>query len=488
MTTPTQSPALPRHVGMALVVLLLAVLIGIAVLPLGDTRSAPTAQPPPAGNPPPAGTPPADQAATAVPAGYPAPPVEVPATVEAYPGPAETAAATQAPATAQPTPAPTTVAPTQSPRLTPAGTAAATSTPPPPPPPESVPAPTALAFAPSGARALWAENNPYPNGATVWSADPADIAARQKVLAFEREFVMEGVLSPDGARLALITVMESTVTVWVANVDGSDLRQAAQGAALDPWAQGGPSGLFWSPDGKAFVYSNMHRVQVTPAAPGQPDVKIIQTIDRVEIATQAGEPIVEMPDDEPLTLLGLSADGQQVYYAWGWLDPATNRGAPCELWTAGMDGGDARKLVTLGTDEGWPLLSADGADFLVTAGDGLARIPTGAVERRPVKVPEGFELAWWPQAPEWLLARPKADGQGTYAGRIDPQTKLFDVLGELSGAGVWAPVRVSPDRQWLAAYRTEPGARRWLYWVHLPTGAQVPVRPADWVTFVDWLK
>jgi hypothetical protein len=124
MTTPSQSPVIPRRFGVVLVVLLLAVLVAVALAPLGDTQFAATPQPQPAGNPPPVNPLPAATYATGVPAGYPAPPTVVP--VEAYPGPGETGTATLAPATAQPT---------QAPLLTPTGTITATFTPPPPPPP-----------------------------------------------------------------------------------------------------------------------------------------------------------------------------------------------------------------------------------------------------------------------------------------------------------------------------------------------------------------
>jgi hypothetical protein len=139
MTTPSQSPVIPRRLGAVLVVLLLAVLIAVALAPLGDTGSTATPQPP-AGNPPPVNPLPAATYATAVPPGYPAPPAAVPVTAEAYPGPGEMAPATAeaypGPGdTAMATLAPGTAQPAQTPLLTPTGTITATFTPPPPPPP-----------------------------------------------------------------------------------------------------------------------------------------------------------------------------------------------------------------------------------------------------------------------------------------------------------------------------------------------------------------
>ena len=110
--------------------------------------------------------------------------------------------------------------------------------------------PTPLTLPPSIYQALWVENAPASStkkAAVFWRADPANVGARQRVLALDGVDVISAVLAPNGLQLAIVTSSWETSAhpLWLANSDGSGLRQVATSA-------GQPA---WSVDGTSIVYA-----------------------------------------------------------------------------------------------------------------------------------------------------------------------------------------------------------------------------------------
>lgn len=205
--------------------------------------------------------------------------------------------------------------------------------------------------------ATWMQLDVSPNGRTIlfdllgdiYALDIAGGAARPLLtgMAFERD----PVFSPDGKRFAFISDRSGVTNLWVANADGTGLRQLSQDGSLTLYAA--PA---WSPDGTSvYVSRAVHSVLAFelwkfPAAGG------------------AGTVVVKaQPNNEDwdkrINAMGavISPDGRFAYYA-------TKRG---HTWTEGdpPNWTIARQNLTTGVDEPFlaplggalaPALSHDG--------------------------------------------------------------------------------------------------------------------------------
>ena len=71
--------------------------------------------------------------------------------------------------------------------------------------------------------------------------------ARQ-ITSIAGDRVTHSSLSPDGTRVAMISMANGTTDIWLQNVDGSGLRQLTNDPPADAWP-------VWSPDGRSIMYT-----------------------------------------------------------------------------------------------------------------------------------------------------------------------------------------------------------------------------------------
>lgn len=210
-----------------------------------------------------------------------------------------------------PYPPPITLTGQSIPTIPPTVTRAPKPSPSPTPIPTATPVPTPLPLPPSAFYALWVENYPEGQGCVLWLADPRDIGNRKEVLRFERDAIAEAALSSNGRKLALITTYWKTATLWVANVDGADLQQLDQAAAL--------GGLFWSRDSRSLAYNIGWREEVTMPSEktGTPGPVSVWrgAVELVDVTTGEKKRLLEIEPDASLSVLGWSVDGRELYYS-----------------------------------------------------------------------------------------------------------------------------------------------------------------------------
>jgi len=100
----------------------------------------------------------------------------------------------------------------------------------------------------------------YRNGATVISSHDLATGARRKVAAYGGTSGSPA-LSPDGRLVAMISSKSGSPDLYVANADGSGLRQLTQ----TPQAESSPC---WSPDGQTLCFTSGTRLYLINANGG----------------------------------------------------------------------------------------------------------------------------------------------------------------------------------------------------------------------------
>ena len=98
----------------------------------------------------------------------------------------------------------------------------------------------------------------------LWTM-PLDGSARpRQVTAVPGDALTHASLSPDGARVAFISIASGNTDVWVQNVDGVGLRNLTNDARAETWP-------VWSPDGQSIVYGSSGEIRRIPADGGPPE-------------------------------------------------------------------------------------------------------------------------------------------------------------------------------------------------------------------------
>lgn len=343
------------------------------------------------------------------------------------------------------------------------------------PTPTVTPVPTPLFVSASMFDALWVENLSEGQGSVIWLTDPRDIGNRREILRFDNT-VREAVLSPDGRKLAIVTESWDMVILWVVNVDGSNLQQVEQSSAP------GIKTPFWNRDSRLLAYRGVtlgKAVEYSKA--GTPvTVSVLQeTIELLDTITGEKQRLIEQEPHISFSVLGWSANGQEVYY---WLDYLN------ELWSVNQNQ-SVKKVMHIKNELGSPplLLSPSGLRLLMTTPEGLSWISTNELTQQGTltvtwKLWCGY--TWHPQTDEIITCRlDEQQPNIEHINVVNIQTKTAQMVGSfkiLSGRPL-SPIAISPDLQWLAASLYQNG----MYWVHLSTETTVPVHGNN--RFVGWL-
>ena len=297
--------------------------------------------------------------------------------------------------------------------------------------------------------ATWMQLDLSPDGKTIlfdllgdiYALDSAGGIARPLLsgMAFERN----PVFSPDGKRIAFISDRSGVTNLWVANADGTGLRQLSQDTALTLYAA--PA---WSPDGRnVYVSRAVHSVLAFelwqfPAAGGAGTVVV------------KAQPNGNDDWDKRVNAMGavISPDGRYAYYATK-LGHTWTEGDPPN-WTI------ARRDLAQGTDEPFltplggaiaPQLSHDGKQIAYATREGGRT----ALRLRNLETGEDRRIAW-------PLDRDGQEG-GYYDGLLprfvfapDDRSIVFSVDGgirrlDLAGGKATAIAFEAPVRLDLAA-------------------------------------
>ena len=296
------------------------------------------------------------------------------------------------------------------------------------------------------------------------------------MLRFEQDAIIEAALSPNGRKLALVTSYWKTSTLWIANIDGIGLQQLDQSIPL------GIRNLFWSRDSHVLAYKGVVAAEtILIDKTGTPVVEpaLSWTIDLLDPATSQKQHLVQAHVNEDLSLLGWSADGQELYY----ISSMPQYG----LWSIAPSTGKSHLIVTLGDELVLPILSPDGSKFLISTPEGFAWISaTGQIHQNiPAHLLKGLRgYIWSPNMDELVLCQVDEKQPIQYIKVFNLHSGATRTLTSLkvspSGRPFW-PLALSPDMQWMVAAVDEGE----IYWIHLPTGATVPV-PGH-TKFIAWM-
>jgi Tol biopolymer transport system component len=162
--------------------------------------------------------------------------------------------------------------------------------------------------------------------------------------------------SPDGSRIAFVSLRSGSMEIWVAGRDGSGLQQVTTLGAVGVLVGG------WSPDGTTIAFE--------AAVGGNTDVYLVGS-DGGHLLRLTAEPSID-------GIPSWSGDGRWIYFA------STRAGAVADIWRIAPSGGPATRLTRNGGFE--PRASLDGRYlfYLDRAPAGLATGSTARLMRLPL--------------------------------------------------------------------------------------------------------
>ena len=207
----------------------------------------------------------------------------------------------------------------------------------------------------------------------VWTLDPYDIYAvnrdgtNTKRLTHYDVYTAEGVLSPDGKRIAFTSLESGDLEIYTMNVDGTDVRRLTHTVGYD----GGP---WWSPDGKKIVYRANHPTDSAGIA--QYRSLLAQNLvrpARVELFIMNADG----SDQRQITRLGganfgpsWTPDGSRIIFSSNYRDP---RSGNFDLYMIDESGAGLVQITTDPGFDGFPMFSPDGRKLIWASSRGATR-------------------------------------------------------------------------------------------------------------------
>jgi Tol biopolymer transport system component len=220
----------------------------------------------------------------------------------------------------------------------------------------------------------------------LWIMPLVGEGAPRQITFLPKASISHSALSPDGSRVAYVSIESGTGQIWVANSDGSGAKQLTNNTATNFWP-------FWSPDGQSVAFTSMR--------PGPADIW--------KVSASGGTPI-------QLTHSGgfrgdWSPDGGRIAY-----DTLVLQGGPRErenqtttLEIAEASTGKVLRKVSAGSLQS-PVWSPDGKRLSATSGNSVWMIDPETGERRlAIQFPQNFRVlfraAWTPDGKSVIVNR-----------------------------------------------------------------------------------
>ncbi len=168
----------------------------------------------------------------------------------------------------------------------------------------------------------------------------------------------EGVVSPDGKRIAFTSLRDGDLDVYTMNVDGSDVRRLTTTLGYD----GGP---FFSPDSKLIVYRAWHPATAREIA----DYKALLAQELVQpLQMELWVMNADGSNQRQLTHLGganfapyFHPDGKRIIFASNYRDPSSEK---FDLYLINLDGTGLTQVTTSSGFDAFPMFSPDGKQLV----------------------------------------------------------------------------------------------------------------------------
>src|SRR5262249_6487266 len=209
-------------------------------------------------------------------------------------------------------------------------------------------------------------NSPATGIRNLWSLTLTSGGTPRQVTFFSSASITHAALSPDGTRVAYVSTESGNGQIWVANSDGSGVRQLTNNSSTNFWP-------FWSPDGQWIAFTSMRpgpaEIWKVPATGGAP----------VQLTHNNG-----FRGD-------WSPDGRRIAY-----DTQLLQGSPREATQNSRlelaDASTGKPLRTLSSKGlASPVWSPDGKRLSATAANSVWMIDTETAETRlAIQFPQGF--------------------------------------------------------------------------------------------------
>ncbi len=106
-------------------------------------------------------------------------------------------------------------------------------------------------------------NNAVVGSRNLWLMPLDRSGPAQQTTSITGDRVTHSSLSPDGTRVAMISMANGTTDIWLQNVDGSGLRPLTNDPPADAWP-------VWSPDGRSIMYTADQQTKIVSADGGEP--------------------------------------------------------------------------------------------------------------------------------------------------------------------------------------------------------------------------
>ena len=256
----------------------------------------------------------------------------------------------------------------------------------------------------------------YTQGSAIWSIANVTVDGEESVLSSTQQDSAPA-LSPDGRWFAIQSLRSGSQEVWIASIDGGQLRQLT---FLGGPLTGSPS---WSHDGQRLLFDSRpdthSHIFVVPAGGGQPR----------QITFGDGNDIIPR----------FSQDDSTVYFR-------SNRAGRWQLFKMPASGGQPQPVTS--KDGIVPQESSDGRYLYYARGDedGLWRVPlTGGAEQQVLNQPSANFWGYWQVTPRGIFYLDRRASKPEIR-LYNPETKqntLFATLKQLPPP--YAGLTVSAD-------------------------------------------
>lgn len=199
----------------------------------------------------------------------------------------------------------------------------------------------------------------------VWRLDPFDIYTARPGGTHRRRltrfgvYTAEGVLSPDGRKIAFTSLKGGDLDIYVMNVNGTGLKQLTHQIGYD-------GGAWWSPDGTQIVYRANH-----PSTPAELKAYTDLLAQRLVRPNKMDLWLMNADgtNQRQITRLGAAsfgpswtADGKRIVFSSNHhTDPRLGN---FDLFLVNPDGTGLEQITTAATFDGFPMFSPDGKQLV----------------------------------------------------------------------------------------------------------------------------